>query len=103
MNGNIGGNIECRRYSLSVLHQKRSLKKLKVADHNDCTTSELLDKFADDDDNDLANDPDFEVGATDLVTETEEEEEDVDEEENSEPEEDTVRVRFGKSIENSEK
>ena len=65
--------------------QKRSLKKLKGADNEECTTDELLDKFAEEDDNDPANDSDFKVKPTDLETETEEEDDDL---ENSEPEED---------------
>lgn len=69
-----------------ILAQKRSQKKPKTADNNDCSTADLLDKYADEDDNDPMNDPDFEVKSTDLVTETEDEE-------NSEPEEDLeIRV-----------
>lgn len=54
-------------------------------DNNDCSTAELLDKLADEDNDDTTNDPDFEVKLADLATE--------DEDENSEPEEDSeVRV-----------
>lgn len=75
-----------------LVQQKRSLKKLKGADNEECTTDELLDKFAEEDDNDPANDSDFKVKPTDLETETEEEDDDL---ENSEPEEDAgVRVSW---------
>lgn len=56
-------------------------------DNNDCSTAELLDKLADEDNDDTTNDPDFEVKLADLATD------DEDEDENSEPEEDSeVRV-----------
>lgn len=63
---------------------------MKSADNNECTTDELLDKFAEEDDNDPLNDSDFKVKPTDLETETED---DGEEDENSEPEEDAGVAR----------
>lgn len=62
-------------------------------DNNECSTAELLDKFADQDENDPTNnDPDFKLEDEEDAEDESEEGED----ENSEPEEDAeVRVIVG--------